>query len=145
MTDEKIQFTRRLLVLGNLSLLVWVFTAFFAVFLYNQIVGWLYLLFLMFMVYGILRRLGCNNCYKCKTCTSGFGWLAGAFFGSGSVRKESMGNRRGLVGFMYALLLVLPTVLLSILILDAVSYVYVIVLVWLWALAVVSLSNLFNR
>lgn len=145
MTEEKIKFTRRLLVLGNLGLLVWVFTAFFAVFLFNQIVGWLYLLFLVFMAYAILRRLGCSSCYKCKTCNSGFGRLAGAFFGSGAVHKESVGNRQGLVGFMYILLLVLPTVLLSVLILNTFSYVDVIVLVGIWALAAVSLGILFKR
>ncbi len=50
------------------------------------------------MVYAVLRRIGCSSCYKCKACTSGFGRLAGAFFGKGFVKKESVGNRLGVGG-----------------------------------------------
>jgi hypothetical protein len=51
------------------------------------------------MIFMILRRLGCSSCYYCKTCTSGFGRLAGAFFGTGYTKKESVGSRTGLLGF----------------------------------------------
>jgi hypothetical protein len=93
LTEEKLELTRPLLVLGNLGLLAWVFLAFLGIFFYNQIYGWLYLLAEAITIYVILRRLGCSNCYKCKSCTSGFGRLAGAFFGKGYVKKESVENR----------------------------------------------------
>ena len=99
MTEEKLEFTRPLLVLGNLGLLAWVFLAFFGILFYNQIYGWVYLLLEAVVIYLILRRLGCSSCYKCKTCTSGFGRLAGAFFGKGYVKKESVGNRLGANSF----------------------------------------------
>jgi hypothetical protein len=141
LTEEKLDFTRKLLVLGNLSLLTWVFLSFFSVLLYNWLYGWLYLLLLAFIVYAVLRRIGCSNCYKCKTCTSGFGRLAGAFFGRGFVKKESVGNRLGVVAFVYVLLLPLPTVLLSLSLLGSFSYVKVLVLVCLLSLAVYSLTT----
>jgi hypothetical protein len=141
LTEEKLDFTRMLLVLGNLSLLTWVFLSFFSVLLYNWLYGWLYLLLLAFIVYAVLRRMGCSSCYKCKTCTSGFGRLAGAFFGRGFVKKESVGNRLGVVAFVYVLLLPLPIILLSVSLLGSFSYVKVLVLVCLLSLAVYSLTT----
>jgi len=145
LTEEKLDFTRRLLVWGNIGLLAWVFLAFFSVLFYNFLYGWLYLVFLAFMVYAVLRRIGCSSCYKCKACTSGFGRLAGVFFGKGYVKKESVGNRFGVVAFVYFLLVVFPTVLLSISLLNMFSYVKVMVLACLLALAVYSLTTWFNR
>ena len=145
MTEEKLDFTRPLLVYGNLGLLAWVFLAFFSVLLYNWLFGWLYLLLLAFIVYAVLRRIGCSSCYKCKACTSGFGRLAGAFFGRGFVKKESVGNRLGVVAFVYVLLLPLPAVLLSISLLGSFSYVKVLVLVCLLAVAAYSLITWSKR
>jgi hypothetical protein len=144
LAEEKLDFKRRLLVLGNLGLLAWIFLAFLGVLLYNFLYGWLYLFFSAFIVYLILRRLGCSSCYRCKTCTSGFGRLAGVFFGRGFVKKESAGNMLGFVVFIYFLLLLLPTVMLSISLLDAFSYVKVLTLACLLALAVYSLSTWFH-
>ncbi len=144
MTEEKLDFPRRLLVWGNLGLLAWVFLAFFSVLFYNFFYAWLYIVLLAFMVYAVLRRLGCSSCYKCKACTSGFGRLAGAFFGKGYVKKESVGNRIGLVALVYFLLLPPPAVLLSISLLSSFSYVKVLVLACLLAVAAYSLTTWFN-
>ena len=145
MTEEKLDFTRRLLVLGNLGLLAWIFLAAFSVLFYNFIYGWLYLVFLAFMVYAVLRRLGCSSCYKCKACTSGFGRLSGAFFGRGFVKKESVGNRIGLVAFVYLLLLPIPAVLLSVSLFGSFSYLKVLVMACLLAVAVYSLTTWYKR
>ena len=145
MTEEKLDFSRRLLVLGNLALLAWIFLSFVSVLFYNLLYGWLYLVLLAVIVYVVLRRIGCSSCYKCKVCTSGFGRLAGAFFGKGFVKKESVGNRLGLVGLVYFLLLPLPTVLLSISLLTTFSYVKVLVLIGLLALAAYSLTTWYNN
>jgi len=145
LTEEKLEFTRPLLILGNLGLLAWVFLAFFGILFYNQIYGWLYLLLEAAVIYLILRRLGCNNCYKCKTCTSGFGRLAGVFFGKGYVKKESVGNRLGLIFFVYFLLLPLPSAILFFSISAAFSFLKVLVLVCLLAIAAYSLTTWYNR
>ena len=144
MGEEKLEFSRRFLVLGNLGLLAWIFLASVCALFYNQLYGWGYLIFLIFMVYAILRRLGCSSCYMCKACTSGFGRLAGDFFGRGFVKKESVGNRLGLVVFMYVLLLPVPVALL-LLSRDGFSYVGVFVLVTLLAISAYSLATWFNR
>ena len=144
MTEEKLDFTRRLLVWGNLGLLAWIFLAFFSVLFYNFLYGWLYIVLLVFIVYAVLRRLGCSSCYKCKACTSGFGRLSGAFFGKGFVKRESVGNRIGLVVFVYLLLFPIPVALLSFSIAGMFSLVKVLVLVCLLAVAIYSFSTWFN-
>jgi uncharacterized membrane protein len=145
LTEEKLGFTRSLLILGNLALLAWIFLAFFSVLFYNPLYGWLYLLALAFIVYGVLRRLGCRSCYVCKSCTSGFGRLAGAFFGRGSTKKQSIGNRVGVIGFVYFLLLPLPAAFLILALSAAFSYLEVFVLVCLLAVAAYSFTTWLHR
>jgi len=145
LTEEKLEFTRQFIILGNLGLLVWIFLAFFGVLFYNQILGWLYLIVEAAVIYGILRRLGCRNCYKCKVCTIGFGRLAGAFFGKGFVKKESVGSRIGLIAFVYFLLFPLPAALLILSMLQAFSVLKVVVLVCLLAIGVYSLTTWYTR
>jgi hypothetical protein len=144
LTEEKVEFTRALVVFGNLGLLSWVFLAFFGIFFYNQVYGWLYLVVEVAVIYLILRRLGCNSCYKCKTCTSGFGRLAGAFFGKGYLKKESIGNRLGVVIFVYFLLLPIPAAVLFFLLSEALSFSTVLVLACLLSIAIYSLSTWYN-
>jgi hypothetical protein len=141
LTEEKLVFTRKLLVGGNLLLLSWIFLAFFNVLFYNFLYGWLYLVLLTFIVYAVLRRIGCSACYKCTTCTSGFGRLAGAFFGRGFVKKESIGNRFVLISIVYVLLLPIPTVLLSFSLFEPFLFVKVFVLFCLLAVAAYSLTT----
>jgi len=139
LSEEKLDFNRNFLVTSNLALLAWVLLAALTVGFYNQLYGWLYLGFLAFMVFVILRRLGCSSCYNCKSCTSGFGRLAGVFFGRGNLKKGSVGNRLGLVVFLYAVLLPVPVVLGVLSVLAAFSYVLVAVLACLVAVSCVSL------
>ena len=145
MTEEKLEFTRPLLFLGNLGLLAWVFLAFFGILFYNQIYGWAYLLLEVLVVYFILRRLGCSSCYQCKTCTSGFGRLAGSFFGKGYVKKVSVGNKRGVIVFVYFILLPIPTAFLLFSLAQTFSFLKVLVLVCLLAIAIYSLTTWSNR
>ena len=145
MTEEKLEFTRSLVVLGNLGLLAWVFLAFFGVLFYNQIYGWAYLIFEVIIIYVILRRIGCTSCYTCKTCTSGFGRLAGAFFGRGYVKKESVGNRLGFIAFVYFLLLPLPAAILLLSIDAAFSFLKILVLICLLAISAYGFSTWYRR
>jgi hypothetical protein len=145
LNEEKPEFTRQFLIWGNLGLAAWIFLAFFAVFLFNPIYGVFYLVFEALIIYVILRRLGCSSCYKCKTCTNGFGRLAGAFFGKGFVKKESVGNRFGAVAFVYFLLLVIPATVLFFMLSNAFSIEPVLVFVCLLAVATYSLTTWFTR
>ena len=145
MTEEKLMFSRSLLVFGNLGLLAWVFLAFFGVLFYNQIYGWAYLLLEAIIIYAALRRLGCRNCDECKICTSGFGRLAGAFFGKGYVKKKSVGKRWGLIFFIYFLLFPLPAGILVFSLVQAFSFLKVLGLICLLAVFVYSLTTWYTR
>jgi len=140
-SEEKLAFTRRIMTLGNFGLLLWVFLASASVIFYNQVYGWLYLIFLFVTVYAILRRLGCSSCYLCKDCTSGFGRLAGIFFGRGFVKKQSVGNRLGWVVLVYVLLLPVPVVFL---VLGGFSVAAVFMLGCLLGVSGYSLSTWYN-
>lgn len=131
LTEEKLGFTRKFLIGGNLGLLAWVFLAFLSVLLYNQIAGWIYLLLLAFLIYVVLRRISCSNCYKCKICTIGFGRLAGAFFGKSYIKKESVGNKLAFIIFIYALLFPLPLVTLILSLSNTFSFTGVLVMICL--------------
>ncbi|MCW3994670.1 MAG: hypothetical protein NWE98_00790 [Candidatus Bathyarchaeota archaeon] len=144
MTQEKLKFSRQLLILGNLALLGWILLAFISVLLYNQIYGYLYLVATAFIVYAILRRLGCSSCYNCQECTSGFGRMAGAFFGKGVVKKGSVGNRLGLIAFIYFLLIPFPIALLVVTLVATFSWVGMLVLASLLAVAIYSLASWFT-
>lgn len=139
-SEEKLQFTRRLVVLGNLGLLAWLFIAALNVLFYNYLWGWLYLVVLVFLVYGILRQFGCvNGCYRCNNCSGGFGRLAGAFFGRGVLRRESVGNRLWFVALLYVLLLPVPVAFLVLSPYGLASFGGILVLVCLLLLAGISL------
>ena len=138
MSEEKLDFTRPFLVYGNLALLAWIFLAFAALWFYCPLYSWLFLLFTAASVYLILRRLGCSSCYYCKSCTSGFGRLAGAFFGTGYTKKGSVGNRHGFIAFIYVLLAPLPMAALVSSMLQEFSVLKLALLAGLAALTVFS-------
>jgi hypothetical protein len=139
--EDKLEFNRTLLIFGNLALLTWVFLAFFATWFYNQVYGWLLLIFTSAAIYMILRRLGCSSCYCCKSCTSGFGRLAGAFFGTGCIKKGSVGNRLGIVAFIYFLLAPFPVAFLCLSLSVAFSFLKVLVIACLLSVSLYSLTT----
>lgn len=141
LTEEKLDFSRNLLVFGNLAVLGWILLAFLGLWVYSQIGGLVMLVFNSFLVYGILRRLGCGSCYLCKSCTSGFGRIAGAFFGTGQLKKGSVGNRKGIVAFVYLLLFPVPTAFLSFSLLQEFNVFKVLVLAGLLTISVQSAAT----
>jgi hypothetical protein len=145
LTEEKLEFSRNFLIFGNLALLAWVFIAFDAMWLYNQIYGWLLLVFSAALIFMILRRLGCSSCYYCKSCTNGFGRLAGVFFGTRYTKKGSVGNRTGFIAFTYLLIFPLPAAFLSLTFFQEISIIKVFVLGCLLVLSVYSLTTWFKK
>ena len=145
MTEEQIDFTRQFLVYGNLTLLTWMLLAFLGTWLYNQILGYVVLVLTAMSIYLILRRLGCSSCYYCKACTKGFGRLAGAFFGTGFTKQNSVGNRIGFVGFIYFLLAPLPAALLVVSTIHVFSLAKILVLVCLIPIAAYSFASWFRK
>ncbi len=86
MTEPKdgrpIFFPKKLVVLGNLALFLWIILDAVAFLLYDLAIGIVFLLATLILVYGLLHLLGClRPCYNCIKCTHGMGRLAALYFG----------------------------------------------------------------
>ena len=126
-----------MLIFGNLGILFWTVIGAIACWFFNPVLGWVFLVFAFVMVFAILRRLGCNSCYYCKSCTSGFGKLADLFFGSGYM--AGVNSSAGLkVFFAYVLLGLVPISFLAVSIIQEFAASKVVVLVFLLLLLFTS-------
>ena len=110
--NEKIVATKSLLLSGTLLLAVWVVLGTLSIWLINQLYGWLFLGFSAFAVLVVIRRLLCNSCYYCKSCTKGFAKLSKLTLGSNRIPGISKGSTIGMATTMYVILTVIPSVLL---------------------------------
>jgi hypothetical protein len=136
-SDDKKGYSKSLLILGNIGILFWIVIDAFACWFFNPILGWVFLVFAFIMVFAILRRLGCNSCYHCKSCTSGFGKLSDLFFGSGYM--AGVNSSAGLkVFFVYFLLGLVPIGFLAVSITQEFAASKVVVLVFLLLLLFTS-------
>jgi uncharacterized membrane protein len=140
-SKEKFEFKQALLIFGNLAILAWVLLASLSLFTFSQWYGWLFLLFAAAIVFLILRRTGCRSCYYCKSCTSGFGRLAGWFFGNRSTKDLNNKTALGLVVFSYVLLSLIPVALLVISLFQGFILLNSLVLLCLAALTIYSLTT----
>jgi hypothetical protein len=110
--DEAKEYSKSLLVLGNLAVTAWILLNALACWLLNALLGWFFLVLAFVMVFAILRRMGCSSCYYCKSCTSGFGKLADLFFGSGYMAGVSSSSTLKII-FVYGSLGIVPIGLLA--------------------------------
>ncbi len=139
MSQDKLESTRPFLILGNVALALWTILATVAVWFYNQTFSYMFLIFAAASIYLILRRLGCNSCAYCTSCTMGFGRLAGAFFGTGHTKTLGVGTRMGIIGFIYFFMAPLPAALLAVSMAQEFTILKVAVLAGLLAITAYSL------
>ncbi len=110
--EEKIETVKSRFVAGNLLALAWILIGTFACWLVNPWLGWLFLAFSTFSVYVIVRRLLCNSCYYCKSCTKGLAKLSILFLGANRIPGQSNGSIKGMTIFVYIVLAIIPSALL---------------------------------
>jgi hypothetical protein len=101
------EYSKTLLTFGNLGIILWILLGGIACWLFNPIVGWLFLVSAFVLVFIILRRLGCSSCYYCKSCTMGLGKLSDLFFGSGYMAGVNSSLTLKII-FVYILLGIVP-------------------------------------
>jgi hypothetical protein len=112
--DEKIKASKSLLFFGSLMFAVWIAIGTAAVWVTNEILGWLFLGFSTFSILIVMRRQMCGSCYYCASCTKGFAKLSKLFLGSSSIPGISKGSTLGMAVFIYLLLSIFPgTVIFS--------------------------------
>ena len=100
---------------GNLAVILWIILDSVAFWLYNQAAGWLFLIFALIAIYGVLKFLGClRPRYHCKKCTYGMGRISALYFGKRSLKdyKQTYGLAPAI--FFYALLGPVPAAVLLI-------------------------------
>jgi hypothetical protein len=86
MTEPKngrpIFFPKKLVLLGNLALFVWIVLDAVAFLLFDLTVGIVFFVVTLILIYCLLNILGClRPCYNCIKCTHGMGRLSALYFG----------------------------------------------------------------
>ena len=75
-------FPKKLVLLGNLALFVWIVLDAVAFLLFDLAIGIIFFIATLILIYGLLNILGClRPCYNCIKCTHGMGRLAALYFG----------------------------------------------------------------
>jgi hypothetical protein len=136
-STEKKEYSKSLLVFGNVAIFLWIVLCAISCWFFNQLVGWFYLVFAFVLVFAVLRKLGCNSCFYCKSCTMGFGKLSDLFFGSGYMAGVNSSTTLKVV-FGYGLLGLVPVIFLVVSVLQEFAVAKIAVLVFLLLILIYS-------
>ena len=109
---EKIVTVKSRFIGGNLLALFWILLGAVGCWIVNPLLGWLFLGFSSFSVYVIIRRLLCNSCYYCKSCTKGFAKMSILFLGANEIPGISKGSIFGMTAYVYVVLSAIPSLIL---------------------------------
>jgi hypothetical protein len=139
-SNETKTYSKTLLAVGNLGIVLWIMLSAFACWVFNSLFGLLFLVSAIALTFAILRRMGCSSCYYCKTCTMGFGKLADFFFGQGCMAgvKSSLNLK---IIYVYILLGVIPIAFLMVSIIQDFAVTKIAVLASLLVLLFYSASR----
>ncbi len=140
--NEKIVATKSLLASGTLLLAVWAALGTISFWMVSQLFGWFFLGFSAFVVLVIIRRLLCNSCYYCKSCTKGFAKLSKLSLGSNRIPGISKGSTLGMAATIYVVLTVIPSALLVNTLLDTVDPVSLLLLATILLITIYTLKVL---
>ena len=141
LSSEKFEFTRTLLILGNLAILAWVLLASLSLVMISQLYAWLFLAFTAALIFLMLRRLGCSTCYYCKSCTSGFGRLSAWFFGKRELKDLTNKTALSFVAFIYCLLSPIPIGFLTVSLIQEFAVSKIVMLLFLLTFSFYSLAT----
>ena len=122
------EFSKFTIIIGNISMLLWITLGTIACWYLSPFVALLYLLFAIIMIFIVLRKMVCTNCYYYgKRCAMGWGKISAIFFGKGDVDKFSSSIGIKLAPVTYGLLTLIPLILIIISLVRGFSVVRVIV------------------
>ena len=144
--EEKIETVKSRFISGNLFAVFWVILGTLACWIVNPLFGWVFLGFAFFSIYIIIRRMLCNSCYYCKSCTKGFAKLSILFLGANHIPGITKTSLVGMTVFIFIVLLVIPASVLASSLLAEYSLVKLILLVGLVVTSLIALIiRLVNR
>jgi hypothetical protein len=111
--SETIEFPKKLVIVGNFAVALWILLDIIGVLLFNVVAGAVFLLVAVIGIYGILKFLGClRPCYNCKKCTFGMGRIAVLYFGKRSLKDYTKTYGLPVAIFFYILIGPFPTAVL---------------------------------
>jgi hypothetical protein len=111
--SETIEFPKKLVIVGNFAVALWILLDIIGALLFNIIAGAVFPLVAVIGIYGILKFLGClRPCYNCKKCTFGMGRIAVLYFGKRSLKDYTKTYGFSVAIFFYILLGPFPTAVL---------------------------------
>jgi hypothetical protein len=137
--EEKIETVKSRFVTGNLFAVFWVILGTLACWIVNPLFGWVFLGFAFFSIYIIIRRMLCNSCYYCKSCTKGFAKLSILFLGANQIPGITKKSLVGMTVYIFIVLLVTPASVLASSLLVEYSLVKLIVLTGLVVTSLIAL------
>ncbi len=111
--EEKIETTKSRLASGNLLAAIWIIIGTVGCWLVNPLIGWLFLGFSTFVILIIIRRMLCNSCYYCKSCTKGFAKLSILFLGTNRIPGLNKGSILSMTAAIFVILSVIPGLLIA--------------------------------
>ena len=142
---EKIQATKPQLLHGNLIVAVWIVLGTLGCWFVNPWFGWLFLVFSTFSVFVMVRRLLCNSCYYCKSCTKGFAKLSFLFLGAYRIPGLSKSSILGMITFAYVILTLVPGWLIANSLLQEFTVSKLLTLVGLIAISIYGIISRISR
>ena len=120
------------IVLGNLTMIIWIALGTIACWFLYPLVAWIYLAFAIIMVFVVLRKLVCTNCYYYdKWCGLGWGKLSALIFKKGSIEKFNVSIGIRFAPLTYGLLTLIPLIFIVISIIQRFTIYEIVVLILL--------------
>ena len=136
--EDKRAYSESRTVLGNVGILLWIFLGTVAVWFFNPIGAWAFLLFAFITVYAVIRKSLCKTCVYCKTCTMGVGKLSELVFGKAELGGLTARTLLGLLIVVYVVLTMVPTMFLIVSISQGYAASKIAVLVFLLLISAFS-------
>jgi hypothetical protein len=141
-TETKVTATKSSVLAGQSLALIWMALETLGFYLINPLYGWLFLAFAVFSVYIIARRLMCNSCYYCNSCTKGIAKLSLLFLGANRIPGISKSSIIGIDVFLYVALSIIPISVFAASLLQGFSFLSAMVLT---GLLIVSIFGIVAR
>jgi len=133
------EYPKPSIVLANLSIVLWIAVGTVACWFLRPLAAWVYLAAVMIMTVFVMRKLVCTNCYYYgKWCCTGWGRLSALLFSKGSIDRFRRSAGIRIAPLFYALLILVPLIMIIIALAQEYSVPKIVVLVLLLLVSIYS-------
>jgi|WetSurMetagenome_2_1015567.scaffolds.fasta_scaffold64496_2 hypothetical protein len=139
--EDKKAYSAARAALGNIGILLWLGVGSIAIWFSNLFSALIFAFVAFIVVYGIVRKQLCKTCAYCKTCTMGFGKLSELIFGKAELGGVSSHTLLTLLVVVYSLLTVIPTIVITLSIIQGYALAKTAVLAFLLIILFYSVAT----